>query len=75
MSICFITLTSTGALIRQENETYFQAAQWCRLNNLAAADVLFSATPPRGIHNGCKKAAFRLVEREPSLLRRLFPAF
>ena len=84
MSICYITETATGALIRQEAETYFQAAQWCRLNGYKAAEVLFSATPPRAARITLEQAAFAatrptrdmyIIVRRPSLwarVRRLF---
>lgn len=47
MSICYVTKTATGEIIRAENETYFDAARWCKAQGLTAADVLFSATRPR----------------------------
>ena len=72
MSICYITLTSTGELIRQESETYFQAAQWCRLAGYGSADILFSATPPRSAPATVRPERFEVIIRRPSLLRRLF---
>ena len=79
MSICYITATATGELIRQEAETYFQAAQWCRLQGYQAAEVLFSATPPRSARPTLEQLAFAAAAApitkprdKRSFLRRLF---